>query len=428
MAQSVSESSRTDGHRQELDVMGVLVVLGLIFFHTAMIFDPFDFYVSNDPQSRPLAVFTGAGSLWGMPLMFLIAGMSIWYSLRKRTVGEFVLERFKRLFIPLIVGVLLFVPPLHYFELKGDPAYTETYVQFYRRFLNVRFTFDFPRFVTGASPDGVFGLGHMWFLDYLFVYTLLLLPLFVYLRTPRGRRLVGRLASFCTRRWADFLLGTPIGLIEAALGTEFGSGHWNRYAYIPTLLLGFLIAADARFGEAFRRHWKAAFVLGTIGLIGWFVGFVVLLETAQVDPSTDFSAVGLLTRMVRGLASWLWMVAIMGMAGRKRRPRTHQPREPRGPSLMERVGRYADEAQLPFYVMHFPFIIGFGFYVVRWDISALLKYIVICLASFVATVVLYDIGVRRNRATRFLFGMRPRETAIIDPKEPDHMLGIENRG
>jgi glucan biosynthesis protein C len=40
-------------------------------------------------------------------------------------------------------------------------------------------------------------------------------------------------------------------------------------------------------------------------------------------------------------------------------------------------------------------------------VPALLKYAVISLGSLVATLLLYDIGVRRTPVTRFLFGMKP---------------------
>jgi len=71
------------------------------------------------------------------------------------------------------------------------------------------------------------------------------------------------LATFCARPWAIFLLALSIALIEAALRTQFGGG-WNRYAYVPFILYGFLIAADRRFGQALQRHWKRALVLGVL--------------------------------------------------------------------------------------------------------------------------------------------------------------------
>ena len=177
----MTQNSRTGSQprrRRELDAMGMLVVVGLVFFHSAQIFYYGDFYVKNEPPNLESVsqlvstLFVAFAGLWGMPLMFLIAGLAVWYSLRKRTAGQFALERTRRLVVPLVVGTLLLVPPIVYFGQKADPTYTETYLQFLPRFFNVQLTFDFPRFLTGAPPDELFTIAHLWFLEYLFVFTL----------------------------------------------------------------------------------------------------------------------------------------------------------------------------------------------------------------------------------------------------------------
>ena len=76
---------------------------------------------------------------------------------------------------------------------------------------------------------------------------------------------------------------------------------------------------------------------------------------------------------------------------------------------MARVAGYVKGAQLPFYVLHQLPIVVIGFYVVQWEVYALVKYIVISLGSLVSTLVLYDIFVRRTILTRFIFGVRPRK-------------------
>ncbi|UCC65567.1 MAG: acyltransferase [Anaerolineae bacterium] len=424
MTQDVQTSPQPQ-QRRELDVMGMLVVVGLVFFHSAQIFYYADFFVKNEPPNMErlnqvvATMFVAFAGLWGMPLMFLIAGLAIWHSLRRRSAGQFLLERFRRLLVPLVVGTLLLVPPQVYYHLKGDPTYGETYLQFLPRFFNAKLTFDFPRFLTGAPPDELFQTSHLWFLNYLFVFSLLLLPLWLHLRRPAGQRLVERFVDFCTRPWAIYLLALPIGAIEAALGTEFAGG-WNRYAYIPFLVYGFLMAADGRLGRAFQRHRKSALVLGLLTLLVYFAGAYVLGPVVEFDAQTEYDLARVLFRLLKGITSCFWVVAIMGLAGRARRPGARQKRpqpgeesgrdRPRQPSLMDRVAQYTGEAQLPFYVLHMTPIVVIGFYVVQWEVSALVKYVAIVLSSLAITLVLYDIGVRRTRLTRFLFGMRPSVT------------------
>jgi hypothetical protein len=409
--------------RRELDAMGMLVVVGLVFFHSAQIFYFADFYVKNEPpniQSVSQLVSTlsiAFAGLWGMPLMFLIAGLAVWYSLRKRTAGQFALERARRLVVPLVVGTILLVPPIVYFGLKADPAYTETFLEFLPRFFNVQFSLDFPRFLTGAPPDELFTIAHLWFLEYLFVFTLVLLPLWLYLRHPSGQRQVSRLGDFCTLPWAIYLLALPIAIIEAALGTEFAGG-WNRYAYIPFLIYGSLMAAESRLGQAFYRHRRSALVLGLVALLFYYAGNYMMGPVVEFDAQTKYDLPNVLFRALKGITSWFWVVLIMGLAvgiGRKRPhvatepdrdSQPESPAPPRKPSLMDRVAGYAGEAQLPFYVLHMTPIVLIGFYVVQWEVSALIKFLVIVLATLVVTLVVYDIAVRRTRLSRFLFGLR----------------------
>ena len=105
----------------------------------------------------------------------------------------------------------------------------------------------------------------------------------------------------------------------------------------------------------------------------------------------------------------------MGFAGRtgqKRAATKTSPEansDPRRSGYVKRAARYAKGAQLPFYVLHQLPIVIVGFYVVQWEVNAFVKYVVIVLSSLAITLLLYDIGVSRNKITRFLFGMKEQD-------------------
>jgi hypothetical protein len=65
---------------------------------------------------------------------------------------------------------------------------------------------------------------------------------------------------------------------------------------------------------------------------------------------------------------------------------------------MRRLTVYAKEAQLQIEIIRF--------YVLKWGLHALLKYILISFDSLAAILELYDICVRRIKITRIMFGMR----------------------
>ena len=104
------------------------------------------------------------------------------------------------------------------------------------------------------------------------------------------------------------------------------------------------------------------------------------------------------------------MLAIwgVGQSFRQHRP-LRKKSAPARNGFFGRVLEYANEAVLPFYVIHQTVIVIIGFHVVKWAAGVAVKYFTISLASVAMTVLLYDVFVRRINITRFLFGMKPKQ-------------------
>jgi surface polysaccharide O-acyltransferase-like enzyme len=396
--------------RGDLDLLRALVVAGLVFFHSAVIFGPGEFPVKAAREYPVAAVFIAFGATWGMPLLFVVSGMGIWYSLRSRSPWAFAQERLRRLLVPLVVGVLAIVPLQVYLGLRraGD---TSSYARFYRRWLDVRLSPDVPFVVQAARPDGVFQSGHLWFLVCLLAFSLLLLPGLAFLRRPGGRRVVERLAGVLTRPGAVFLLALPLVALEVPLGSEVGLAAWNRYSYAVFLVYGYLTAADPRIGTAFERHWRPGLALAVVLFAAG--GAVYAAADAHGDPFVDTNLASVVFRVLKTVDGWLWVIAILGAArsGLARGPKAMATRASAGGSagggILGRLGRYANEAVLPFYVLHETVIVAVAYVVLTWRIGAGPQYGLIVLASLAATLFLYDLGVRRTRLTRLLFGLKP---------------------
>jgi len=269
---------RPGGRRPELDVMRGLVVAGLVVFHSAMVFAVGTSWFVNDPRpSIGFSVFLLWGSLWGMPLLFLVSGMGVRYAMRSRTAWAFAAERLGRLGIPFATGLVLLVPPMFYLERLAQPGFHQSYGRFWLAFVNV------PAIARGLLPHGNWtsgGVGfdpaHLWFLYVLLVFSLALLPLFWYLRGQHGTRLAGRVAGQAARHPLAMLAvaAVPVMVTEAVFGPDGSTGGWERLAYVFPFLYGFLIASDARFESALSRaRWPAvaAAAAATAGLLGWAV-------------------------------------------------------------------------------------------------------------------------------------------------------------
>ena len=76
------------------------------------------------------------------------------------------------------------------------------------------------------------------------------------------------------------------------------------------------------------------------------------------------------------------------------------------------------EAQLPFFVLHQPVIILIAFYEVQLDAGILPKLLLVVVSSFLVTVGLYELVIRRIVPVRAFFGMKSRAGAR-DAQRPE---------
>jgi glucan biosynthesis protein C len=407
--------------RPELDVMRALVVAGLVVFHSAVVFASGTSWFINDPRPSPgFTVFLLWGSLWGMPLLFVVSGMGARYALRSRSARSFLRERLRRLGVPLLTGLVLLVAPMFYLNRLGEPGFHEPYWRFWLRFLNpAAIATGIPARGTWHSGGEEFDPAHLWFLFSLLVFSIVLVPAFGWLRRPHGARLIDRLAGLTERHPGLALLvaAIPVMAVEASFGPDRNTGGWERLTYAVFFLYGYLVASDRRFEQTLRRlRWWA--------LSGAVLASVLLAVAAKlVDPSgaDPMSGVTPPLSATQGLAGWLWTTAILGVAGTvaarlTARPSGSPAESPAHPPRWRRVASYANQAVLPFYVLHEPVIVAVACVIVRWPAPLLVKYLSVVAASFVLTLALYEGLVRRFQLTRFLFGMKP--TRHLDPSAP----------
>lgn len=139
-----------------------------------------------------------------MPLFFLIAGASTWFALEFRTGREYVKEIIYRLLIPLISGILLLIPPQSYYENIQKISYSGTFMEFY------------PHFFDGIYPKGNLHWGHLWFLFYLFVFSLVSLKFFLKLKADDSKKFISKFANRFSKGYSIFLLAVPLAFIEIA--------------------------------------------------------------------------------------------------------------------------------------------------------------------------------------------------------------------
>ena len=184
--------------RYDLDWLRVIVFGLLIFYHVGMFFVPWGWHIKNNVIYEWLRWPMIFLNQWRLPILFVISGMGTYYALGSRSLGRFIGERYLRLAIPLLVGMLLIVPPQVYFERLADGDFNGSYFEFYT---TVAFQ--------GIYPEGNFSWHHLWFQPYLFLFSLVLAPIFIQLRKP-GNRFVKRIKTIIAKAIGLYIFIIPI--------------------------------------------------------------------------------------------------------------------------------------------------------------------------------------------------------------------------
>jgi peptidoglycan/LPS O-acetylase OafA/YrhL len=390
-------SSRSDitglvgQRRADIDWLRILAVALLFPFHTARVFDVWnEFYVKNDQLSVALTYVIAFMEPWHMPLLFLLAGASSWFALSHRTGGRYAGERVKRLLVPFLFGLLVLIPPQSYLGLVSHSGDAPGYLGWLPDFFHLN----------GADLDGYFlgghTWGHLWFIAHLLVYSLLALPVLLFLRRGAGRRLVEALARAVSVPGVILLFA--LALVPAMDVPDIAGG--NPVFYLTVFLLGYVMVADERFAEAMDRHRLPALVLGPAACL------VVAILNVDGWPAVPVWSEDLLDLYVGVVMPWCCLVALLGYGRRLLRS-------------AGRVARYLGEASYPVYLLHQTVIVMVAFAVVGWDAGVALKFAVTLSASLLVTMLVYELAVRRVAVTRFLFGMKPLRRAAGAKARPE---------
>lgn len=367
--------------RFDIDWLRVLAMFTIFLFHVARFFNYEDWQVKNNQLDFGMSVFVEIVAQWIMPLFFILSAISVYYALDFRNNRSFINERFKRLVIPLVFGIFVIAPPQVYIERVSHSQFAGSFVQFYPHYF-----------------DGLYGFGgnfawmgiHLWYLEFLFIFSLLTLPIFRYLKKEKIQNFISRMVIFFKKPGIIFLLALPVFFMELFVNLQPDGigrrdfGGWSLLTYLIFFIMGYLIASNIQFRVSIERHRKIALLLGVLTTISGFF----LLEAGYSSRAYFFS-------FLRAFNSWFWLVAILGFGSKYI-------------NFNNGLLKYSNEAVLPFYILHQTIIVIIGFYIASWDVGIILKYLILSTVSFALIIALYDLVIKRVKILRFLFGMKPR--------------------
>jgi glucans biosynthesis protein C len=407
--ESLKEKGKFQRHYY-LDWLRVMAILIVFFVHCSKIFDYHTEVVFNTARSPFLSIFREFALLWIMPFFFVISGAAVYLASRFQKAGGFIKSKARRILIPsILVGTFVVNPPYVYIEKLFNQKTTSSFLDWYPSFFD-------GLYVTGGN-FAPWGMGtHIWYLQFLFIYSLLLLPLFFRFRKP-GKSVLEKISLFFEKPWALGCLFLPVSVIAAAFEYKGLSGirtmgNWDPVSYLFFFAYGYIVYSNTKIQETIKKH-STVFLIIALSLTGLYLtshfGIILKIQsvtrhdlaTGAVLPlnHTGFAVV----QAFRGWMAWCWCLALLGIGQRFL-------------NFNNSVRTYANEAVLPFYLLHHSLIYIVGFYVIAWNTSIGMKFLNIFVLSFIVIMVIYEVLIRRMNISRILFGMatKPLEKAIGD--------------
>jgi peptidoglycan/LPS O-acetylase OafA/YrhL len=361
-----------------IDWLRILLIISVYLYHVGMIFNTWGWHVKNDivygGLLREVMIFL---HYWRMPLLFMISGAGTWYALKNLSPGRYLLERARRLLLPLTAGIFILVPVQVYIEridlYRSLPAY-------------------YPHMFEGIYPDGNFSWHHLWFIAYLFVIALIITPFLNMLRSSRFMAIVGNLEHLFTKPFGLNTVIIPLLISQVILRNFFEQDthalvdDWATFtAYLIFFLAGFILLPVKSIAGAMTRYRRlylaeTAVMMAVMLLVRGRAG-----EARAAEIIYDVAALAM---------SWTCAVAVTGY-GRKYLDRNSSFR------------KTANEAIYPFYLLHQPALVITGYLVVNLSIAVVWKVSLVMVSSLILIISVYWFLVRPFNVSRVLFGMKP---------------------
>jgi surface polysaccharide O-acyltransferase-like enzyme len=395
--------------RHDIDALRVIAFALLILYHSAMVYvADWDFHIKSSYQAEWLQWPMIALNRWRMPLLFMISGIAIGLAGVEAKRLRFAATRSWRLLLPLVFGMFIVVPPQTYFQIVQQYDYTGTFSHFYELY------------ITHGLCRGDHCLttptwNHLWYLAYLWPYTMLLLVCMPVLKRVRTRleqaahlAITGPLLVLVPAAWMIFV---QLWLMPRYPETHALLGDWTVHAEsLPLFLLGYVLATSRWFWAWVERQRWTTLALAVLAIslelgLRWLGRNPPTGSLPQWATHLPWYAI---ERIGRASYTWLALLAIFGW----------------GRVLLDRPFRwlpYCTEAVFPWYVLHQTIIIALAFWLIPLHLGPIVEPVLVVGGTIAGSLLGNEI-IRRAPLLRPLFGLKRQRVPERTPPNGSDLL------
>ena len=342
--------------RHDIDWLRVIAIGLLLIYHIAIIFQPWAMFIGfirSDELFEALWTPMTMLNIWRIPFLFFVSGMGFYFAMRKRNWRQLLTERTKRILVPFLFGIVA-ITPLHMY------VFQEHY--------NMPLSY-FPH------------QGHLWFLLNIFIYVVLLMPIFLFLKKS-GKNKFEDLWSSLMRHPLGPLSISLFFVVEAlivkpqlyALYAETWHGF---FLGLLAFTFGFLFVYSGKSFWTTVEKWKWLY-LG-LGIILYGIRFVA------------FSTEG--PGYLSAIESNCWIFGLFGLGYRY----LNRP---------SRILSYLSKAAYPVYIIHMVVLYLGALLILPLEIPVIMKFLAITCFTFLVCLLIYELVIRRIPLLGPLFGLK----------------------
>ncbi len=346
---------KTAERRYDIDWLRVIAIGLLLIYHIGIGFQPwgvFIGFIQSDPSLESLWPPMALLNVWRIPLLFFVSGMGVGFAIRSRSWKQLLLERTRRILLPFIFGGLSIVP---------------VHILIWQKYYSQDLSY---------AP----GQGHLWFLANIFIYVLVLSPLFFHLKRNENGRFSRAIRSLFSKPWGLLIIVACFVLEAILVGPDnFATYAMTLHGFVLGLiafLFGFLCIHS---GEAFWqnvRKWR--WPLLALALAMYLVRYLVF----DLEAPNYFAAI----------ESCSWIFAVFGFANK------HLNRPSNTLS-------YLSQGAYPIYILHMIFLYLASYLLFPLEIPVQVKFILVIALTAAGCFISYEL-IRRVRILRPLFGLK----------------------
>ena len=346
----------TINRRYDIDWLRVIAIGLLLIYHVSIGFQSWGMmigFITNNQSWDSLWFPMAMLNVWRIPLLFFVSGMGVYFSIQNRNWKQLLKERTTRIFIPFVFGVFAIVP-------------VSTYLFGWYYHLPISY---------GINP------GHLWFLGNIFMYVIIFLHVFFYMKKNENGKIVS---------WIKKILSNPFGLllviaafiVEALLVNpnpyELYAMTWHGFFLgLLAFFFGFCFMLSGPFFRSMLLKYRWLFLIAAVSLYVYRL-MQPLMKVPDIQLSVESDC-------------WIFAVFAFGF-----KYLNHS----------NKALRYLSQAAYPVYIIHMIFLFLASLIIFPLHIDVRLKFVLVLLATVAGCFIFYEFLIRRINFIRPLFGVK----------------------